>query len=82
MCLEGMLTKAMSKVPVLKYFAPLISLIIFCTALYFSIMTGNAVHIIVAYCCPLLYIIYHFATKGKKKKANSSDSMNDNNSEL
>ena len=81
MCLEGMLTNAMSKVPVLKYFAPLISLIIFCTALYFSIMTGNAAHIIVAYFCPLLYIIYHFATKGKKSKTNLSEN-NSSNSDL
>ena len=73
MCLEGMLTQAMSKVPILKYFSRLISFIIFVAALYFSIMTGNVVHMLVACCCPLLYLIYHFAVKGKKKKALDND---------
>ena len=70
MCLEGMLTKAMSKVPVLKYFTGLISFIIFIAALYFSVKTGSAVHIIGAYFCPLVYLIYHFATKDPSKKIN------------
>lgn len=74
MCLEGMLTKAMSNVPVLKYFSGLISVIIFIAALYFSIKTSSPVHIIGAYFCPLLYLIYHFATKGMGgKKSNDND---------
>ena len=78
MCLEAMLTNAMSKIPVLKYFSSLISLIIFIVALYFAIKTGSVVQIIVAYFCPLLYLIYHFATKGtggKKKKNNNNDDL-------
>ena len=77
MCLEGMLTKAMSKVPVLKYFSGLVSFIIFIAALYFAVKTGNAVHIIGSYFCPLVYIVYHFATKGSRKSKNNSQ-----NSEL
>ena len=64
MCLEGMLTNALSEIPILKYFTPLISFIIFVTALYYSIKTGNIIHMLVACCCPLLYLIYHFATNG------------------
>ncbi len=67
MCLEGMLTKAISSIPILQYFSGLISFIIFITALYFAIKTGSAVHIISAYFCPLLYLIYHFAFKNKNK---------------
>jgi len=78
MCLEGMLTSAMSQVPILKYFSSLISFIIFVAALYFSIMTGNVVHMIVACCCPLLYLIYHFATNSKKK--NITETNSDTNS--
>jgi len=79
MCLEGMLTKAMSTVPVLKYFSGLISVIIFIAALYFSFKTGSPVHMIGAYFCPLLYLIYHFATKGmsNKKKVSDNNSSND-----
>jgi ABC-type transport system involved in cytochrome bd biosynthesis fused ATPase/permease subunit len=84
MCLEGMLTRAMSNVPVLKYFSGLISFIIFIAALYFAVKTGSAVHIIVAYFCPLLYIIYHFATKGSSKnsKKSSNNNLSDDNSSL
>jgi hypothetical protein len=64
MCLEGMLTSALSQVPVLKYFSPLISFTIFVTALYYSMKTGSFIHMLVACCCPLLYLIYHFATNG------------------
>jgi hypothetical protein len=64
MCLEGMLTSALSQVPILKYFSPLISFTIFITALYYSIKTGSVIHMLVACCCPLLYLIYHFATNG------------------
>ena len=63
-----MITKAMSKVPVLKYFSGLISFIIFIAALYFAITNGSVVHIIIAYFCPLLYLIYYFATKNSTKK--------------
>ncbi len=73
MCLEGMLTNALAKVPVLKYFSGLISILIFIAALYFSFKSGSVIHIIFAYFCPLLYLIYHFATKGmsgKNKKLN------------
>jgi len=67
MCLEGMLTNALSKIPVLKYFSGLISFLIFICALYFAIKSGSFLHIIIAYFCPLLYIIYHFVTKKQKK---------------
>jgi Ca2+/Na+ antiporter len=80
MCLEGMLTSAMSQVPILKYFSSLITFIIFVAALYFSIMTGSVVHMIVACCCPLLYLIYHFATNGKKN--NTTDTNSDMNSDM
>jgi hypothetical protein len=72
MCLESMLTKAMSNVPVLKYFSGLISFIIFIVALYFAITHGNVVHIIIAYFCPLLYLIYYFATRNMKKKTSKT----------
>jgi hypothetical protein len=64
MCLEGMLTSALSQIPILNYFTPLISFIIFVTALYYSIKTGSIIHMLVSCCCPLLYLIYHFATNG------------------
>jgi hypothetical protein len=80
MCLEGMLTKAMSNVPVLKYFSGLISFIIFIAALFFAIKSGNVVHIIIAYFCPLLYLIYYVVTKSSTKKiSNNSDNSNNSN---
>ncbi len=76
MCLEGMLTNALKQIPVVKYFTPLISILIFIGAMYFSLQTGSAAHIIGAYFCPLFYLIYHFATKGMggKKKGNNNNS--------
>jgi len=67
MCLEGMLTNALNKIPVVKYVTPLISIGIFIMALYFAIKNGSAIHIIFAYFCPLLYLIYNFATSGTSK---------------
>jgi hypothetical protein len=82
MCLEGMLTNALKQIPVVKYFTPLISIGIFIAAMYFSLKTGSAVHIIGAYFCPLFYLIYHFATKGtvKKKVSNNDNSSSEKDS--
>ena len=65
MCLEGMLVKATSKIPGLKYFSSLISFLIYVSALFLSIMTGHIGRVLVACCCPLIYLIYHFATLNK-----------------
>ncbi len=70
MCLEGMLVNATSKVPGLKYFTPLILFIIYVSALFLSIMTGHVGRVLVACCCPVFYLIYHFATLNKENKSN------------
>ena len=59
MCLEGMLTKAVSKLPGGKYIGPFLSLIILVIALYFAFKSQEPMHFIFACCCPILYIIYH-----------------------
>ncbi len=69
MCLEGMFINAISRIPVLKYFSGLFLFIFLFFALYFAIKTGSFVHILFAYFCPLVYIIYHFATANSKQKS-------------
>jgi len=73
MCLEGMLTKAVSGLPGGKYISSFLSLIILVVALYFAIKSQQTKHFIFACCCPILYIIYHFAVGSKGKTEISTD---------
>lgn len=63
MCLESMLSYALSTIPVVNYFSKFIMFMIFIFALYFAFTTQSALQIMCAYFCPLLYIIYYFAIK-------------------
>ena len=71
MCLEGMLYKTLSNIPVLKYFTGLISIIILIAALFSASTVGSVIHSIFALYCPLVYLIYYYATKPNKIKNNS-----------
>lgn len=67
MCLEGMLTKAVSTLPGGKYIGSFLSFIILIVALYFAFKANNPMHFLFACCCPIFYIIYYVAIGSKNK---------------
>jgi hypothetical protein len=76
MCLEGMLTKAVSSLPGGKYVSGFISAILLCIALFLAMRSQQPMHFLFACCCPCLYILYHFATQGSRKNISSASSNN------
>ena len=74
MCLEGMVTRAVSALPGGKYISGFVSLFLLCFALFLAMKSQQPIHFLFACCCPCLYILYHFATKGSRKNISSSNS--------
>jgi len=70
-CLEGSLYSALSSIPIVKDFAPFISLLILVAALVIAFAAKSVAHFICALYCPLTYLLYHYATKSSKIKDNS-----------
>ena len=80
MCLEGMLTSAFSRLPFGKYISGFISFLLLCAALFFAFQSQKPLHFLFACCCPILYLLYHFATK-MTKKGKSKNNTSDNDSD-
>ena len=80
MCLEGMITKAVSSLPGGNYVSGFITVILLCIALFLAMRSQQPMHFLFACCCPCLYILYYFATQGSRKNIISNNSSSTDSS--
>jgi hypothetical protein len=64
MCLEGCLVAAIDIIPGGRYISGLLTFILLIWALSLAFRTGLP-DCLVACCCPILYILYHYTIKNK-----------------